>query len=260
MKKILNIPILLIFLLLPFAGLAQLQINQEKKQEVIDGLNENWTDWEKVTMSGKLKMRGLPLSPSLKIFMIKDSLISISLRAPFVGEAGKCEITPDSILAVNKMKKTYFKESLAEIFQYYPGGITDLQDLLLARIVFPGTEGYMIEDPEMVQVFMSDDGLALLPGEEIAAEGFSYGYILDDYFRPLTMLAVPNNFPDVLVSLIYSYESKGYSIDAAFTSNQYSLSALLQLDNPEFGKGDAELFRITSKFRRQSMRDFLRSF
>lgn len=125
-------------LCISFSAGAQTQVSPERCGEMIDSITSRWLPWNSVSISGKLKMAGLPVSPSMKIYMKRDSALFISLRAPFMGEVGRAEILGDTIMVVNKMKKTYVKESIEKALDHYPGGLADLQDLILGRIVIPG--------------------------------------------------------------------------------------------------------------------------
>ena len=236
------------------------ELSDEEKQEVIEILDNTPVDWKKVSISGKFKMQGLPLNPSLKIFMERDSLVVISLRAPFLGEVGRCEITPDSILVVNKMKKTYCKESLEELMRYYPCDITDVQDLLLARVVFPGVGNEIYEDPDLLEMYYQDDQLALVPDESMLLEGFSYGYLMDNYLRPTLLLVVPDENPDLNVTLMYEYLKKGYDIVASYQSPDAYYKATLELDEPIYNSDEISLIKINSKYQRLTPHQFLSSF
>lgn len=232
----------------------------DAKLRVAEGLTELSTPWESSSISGKFKMKGLPLSPSLKIYMQRDSLVIISLRAPFVGEVGRCEITPDSVLVVNKMKKTYCLEPIEEVRKFYPGTIADIQELLLGRIVIPGMETGPDNIIRFTEVYEEDDAFALVPGEEIEVDGFSYGYLLDFLFRPTLLLVIPDDRPDINFTLEYAYAKKGYDITATYNSPEAVYTATLELDSPEFGVAPTERIKINNKFRRLEFSQFIKSF
>ena len=172
------------------------KLDSSSRNEMIDSIVSDWDSWEKLSLSGKFKMEGLPLSPSVKIFMERDSSIIISLRAPFVGEAGRLEVTPDSVLAVNKMKKTYCKESLEGFMAYYPGTLSDLQEILLGRVVLPGFGTLMETDYDNVEIYTDDySEFSLIPSENALLEGVSYGYLIDGTMKPTVLLIIPESNP-----------------------------------------------------------------
>ena len=67
--------------------------------------------------------------------MRRNETISISVRGFFARRGGTHRHRGDTLLAVNKMKRVYCKESLAGIKYDYPDIIGDIQSLLLGRAV-----------------------------------------------------------------------------------------------------------------------------
>ena len=216
--------------------------------------------WQQVKIEGKLKMTGLPLSPSLKIFMIKDSLIDISVRAPFVGEAGRAVIDTDSVTIVNKMNKTYVKEGIAELLKYYPGGISDIQDLLLARVFIPGHDLMEENVEELVDIFYENFQFNVIPKEEAEVPGFIYGFVTDDMFNPLWLVVIPESRPDIEIDIQYLYNLKGYDINIAVVQNGNQKSMTLELKEPQWESDTPDALKINNKFHRLSFSDFMKSF
>lgn len=216
--------------------------------------------WQSVSIQGKLKMQGLPLSPSLKIFMLRDSLIDLSVRAPFVGEAARILLTPDSVTAVNKMQKTYIKEGITDFLKYYPGGLSDLQDLLMARIFIPGYDlsETLIED--LVDIYPEDGQFNLVPKDIAEIEGIKYGFVVDEYFNPLTLVVLPQSRPDIEIDAFYRYNLKGYDIQLVYQEGDRAKELTLELKEPEYEAETPKELEIGKKFRRLSLSEFLRSF
>lgn len=258
-----NIFLSLIFIfLLPAIAMGEEKLLADNlRDEVVDSIASNWEDWEKVSLSGKFKMDGLPLSPSLKIYMERDSLIIISLRAPFVGEAGRMEITPDTILAVNKMKKTYVAESLNDILAYYPGTISDLQELILGRIILPGFGGLRDTEKENVEIYTDDfSEYSLIPSQRALLEGVSYGYLINQEFLPIVLLIIPEQDPNVNILLNYTYKKKGYDLEFIYESPTFNQDFRMELDNPDWEGKSIEPINLNGKYRRQNIAEFMRSF
>lgn len=219
-----------------------------------------YQDWSEVSISGKLKMKGLPLSPTLKIFMQKDSSVSISVRAPFFGEVGRLEINPEEFLVINKMKKTYSHESLSDFLRYFPGTIRDVQELILGRIVLPGFGALSGENAELVDVIDYGDGLYLVPDETIELEGADYGYMIDEQFMPLLLLIIPKERDDLSITLTYDFEKNGYSFSFAYNYDNRNLNATLELDNPRWGGEPMSPVKIDGKYTQLPLLDFMKSF
>lgn len=215
--------------------------------------------WERATLQGKLKMEGLPLSPSLKIVMLRDSMIDVSIRAPFIGEAVMMEIDRDSLTLVNKMNKTFVKEGIGAMGKIYPGGLKDIQDLLLARFFIPGHD-IMEEDlDELLEIYEEEGQYAVVPKGEAMVPGIKYGYIVDELFKPLMIVAYPEEKNDMEFDVVYNYKSKGYDITMSYIQGNMHFDVTLELNNPEW-KGDLpKAFVPDKKYRRVSFEDFVRN-
>ena len=70
---------LLIFSLLLFSTSAMIAAD-DNADPFLHNLADSYKEWHNVEFSGKLHCSLLPLSPSVKIYMEKDSLIQISVR------------------------------------------------------------------------------------------------------------------------------------------------------------------------------------
>ena len=220
-------------------------------------------------IEGKLKMKGLPLSPSLKIFLSPDSLIDISVRAPFVGEAGRLIISPDSVLIVNKMNKSYAKEGIADFLRIYPGGISDVQDLLLAKFFLPG---FIVEEAplaELVDIYFEDNQYNVIPKGDAIIPGIRYGFVVDEFFNPLLFLVLPEDNPDSQFMAQYSYSrppeetsipTSSYSVLISYIEGDKGHDLTLELKAPEVTFSAPKPFELNKKFRQLSLSDFLKSF
>lgn len=113
---------LILLAAMPRNASSQNIVDADERLLAVDSITASWEAWTSVGISGKFRMAGLPLSPSVKIYMVRDSSIFISLRAPLVGEVGRAEIADSTLLVVNKMNKTYVEEPIARALAYYPGG------------------------------------------------------------------------------------------------------------------------------------------
>ena len=219
-----------------------------------------YPEWEKASISGKLKMKGLPLSPGIKIFMEKDSSIFITIRAPFMGEVGRLEITGDSLLAINKMKKTYVQEPLQDFLRYFPGTLEDIQTLILGRIVIPGYGELNETTADFLDLLVNGEDFYLIPIEEVAIAGFDYGYMISEDFLPLALMVVPEENPDIVVTLSYGYQKDSYEFNLNFEEGSRAFDVKLELDEPQWNGEIPKPVKIDGKYRRLSLTDFVRSF
>lgn len=228
-------------------------------------LSREGTSWEVASIQGKLKMQGLPLSPSLKIFMQKDSLISLSIRAPFVGEAGRLEITPDSVTVINKMKKTFVREGYRQWMDYIGYGalgLPEVQNLLLARFFLPGfrIEEMAIEEiKELIEVYPDGEQFNIIPKGEAELPGVKYGFAVDIEFNPLLLIVLPSARPDIEVDAVYSYKPQGYDLAISYVDSEKSVALSLELKNPEW-TGEAPKPIDIRKFRQLTFPEFMKSF
>jgi hypothetical protein len=240
---------------------AQTPVADEVKSVVVDSITSRWNDWETASISGKFRMAGLPLSPSVKIYMERDSSVFISLRAPLMGEVGRAEITDSAILVVNKMNKTYVEESLDKALAYYPGGISDIQDLLLGRIPIAGFGTLSHEIERVVDVYAEEDGTAtLVVNGEAEIPGFNYGFVIDSGFFPAALMVIPEAHPDVAVTLTYEYFVNGYDLTFTYQSEKRNYRGTLELDPPDWTGGSFDPIKLNSKYTRLDFDKFMKSF
>lgn len=223
----------------------------------------NWPDydpWTVVTLDGKLKMKGLPVTPSVKIFMRRNSLITMSLRAPFVGEVGRLDLTPDSLTIVNKMNKTYVKERIPANSMKLGGlGINDIQDLLLGRFFLPGHDVVNEDLEELVDVFYEDNQFNVIPKAPVEIPGIKYGFAVDEEFNPILLVVMPeeNTSRDIEVSAEYTRKSSGYDLLFAYSEGSRTNELAFEFKAPDW-KGDApKEVELGNKYRQVSFMEFL---
>ena len=240
---------------------AQEPLKKKERKELVKAITEPWNDWETLTISGKLKMAGLPLSPSVKIYMEKDSVVRISLRAPLMGEVGRAEIEGDTLTVVNKMKKTYVREPLDSVMERYPVTLSDVQSLLIGRVVIPGGGTLTSGQAEMVELFAEDDGqYSLIPSEKMELTEFNYGYLIDSEMQPSVLMVIPAEKPETSVNVTYDYDDNGYDMIVSYLSPEKNYSGTLRLDYPSEGGSPIEPIRIDKKYTRLDFGKFMKAF
>ena len=207
-------------------------------------------------------MKGLPLSPSVKIFMERDRMINISLRAPFVGEVARVELTPTTVLVVNKINKVFIKENLQnfEMISASKLGINDIQDLLLGRFFIPGYDVNTADLDDLLEIFYEDEQINVVPRGEARIEGVNYGYSIDEDFNPLLMIVVPEKTgSDLEFSAEYLRKSSGYNIIFDFLDGQKSYEMTLELKSPSWNGEAPGSIDLGSKYKQVSLNQFLRN-
>ncbi|MBD5356051.1 MAG: DUF4292 domain-containing protein [Bacteroides sp.] len=240
---------------------AQNPVSPEERNKMVTTVTDSWTDWETVSISGKLKMPGLSINPSLKVFMEKDSVIRISLRAPLMGEVGRAEIEGDTILVVNKMKKAYVKESIENVLTNYPITLSDLQSLLLGRVAIPGLGLLGVDTAEGIDIYPDEaDQYYIMPAQEYELEEFQYAYLLDCDLMIKKLMVIPVAKPDSYVNLDYLYDDKGYEIIITYQSPEKIYGGSLIFDNPTEEGSPIEPLKLNNKYRQVTFQQFMKSF
>lgn len=240
---------------------AQEPADTVSRKAVVDSIAARYDSWQTATISGKLRMEGLPVTPSVKIFMERDSSVIISLRAPLMGEVGRAEIYSDTLLVVNKMKKTFVKEPLSAAFAYYPGTLSDVQSILLGRPVIAGMGELVPEIAGAVDLYPGSDGqYSLVPDDRHMPDGFNYGYLIDVTYRPVALLVLPLAKESTVVSVSYDYGEKGYDLSVVYESPDRNKGGTLELDYPVWEGSPIQPLKINGKYIQLNLSDFMKSF
>lgn len=249
---------LLAVLILSVPVKAQEEVDRDTRREILTLIEENYTPWESVELSGKLKSSSLPLSPSVKIYMEKGVKLDLSIRAPFLGEVGRITATQDTIIAVNKMKKTYWSESMTELSKKYPGGLDLLQNILLGRIYMFG-QGLIGPDMGMMLNVYPDgeEGWLLMPKMEYQIVGARYGYVAGEEGEALALIVERDDSEDYL-QLDYDWKKNGkYDILVQLEMGSKHIEATLQLDSPKWNALPMNPIAIDSRYSKVTIKEFI---
>lgn len=229
-----------------------------EKKEIVGKMASQYTHWTCVETSGKLKMSRLPVAATVKVWMLRGKSVKISLRAPFIGEVGRVEIARDSVLLVNKMKKCYCKESSANLLQIMPTAIDDIQNFLLGRMVIIGKGEFKEAMESEFDIYRRSENWMVVPGTETMPEQFGYGYLVGDNGLPLALM-LESQLADGGITLVFERED-GLDIDFTLTLKDKEESGRLEL-NPYRNTNEAfASLKLTDKYRRVGLKQFLRSF
>lgn len=230
-----------------------------RRAELAAAMAAQTPEWSTAELNGKLHMDGLPLSPSVKIFIERDQRVSVSVRAPFLGEVGRIEVNQDSIMAVNKMAKAYCAVRLED--RGLPVGLDQLQGLLLGYISLPGIGQLDTETAAVTEMYEYVTGETLvLPGAEIATDGASYGFVTDPEQRLSEIIVSIANDTQDMVTAVYERKGDQTAIDIEAAIGDRVYPATLQLQAPKWNTAGFEPIQINPRYKRLSFADFIKSF
>lgn len=247
-------------LLCSFAASAQTPTPIQGKQasKVIESVTKPYSNWSKVELNGKVKSSLLPISASVKISMVKNKYLAISVRVPLMGEAARIQADNDSVTIINKLKKTYCVIPMSALNDIYPDPLPDLQNLLLARVVVMGQGVLSSRNKKFVDIFPSENGnFILFPNEKAQPERASYGYEVDTDGR-LAIMAASINDSEKMATMEYTYDNKGgYDISLMMVGGKKPLDAILSLNAPKWGSDPLEPLVPDAKMRRTNLKGVL---
>lgn len=224
----------------------------------ISDLSSGWNSWQTASLSGHLEMDGLPLNPTLKVGMLYDKTIALSVRAPFLGEVATAEIDTDSVFIVNRMNRTYVAESISHLFENYPVSVADMQNLLLRRAFIP-SRGLLTPDIATdVEITPSGDSFAILPNSASSIPGFLYGYEMSADNKLTALFVRPVSRDDQSVAVGYGDLRKGYSMNVEYGDSTRVYDASLVFDNVSFESGAPAKLNLSRKFERLPVGEFIK--
>lgn len=263
------------------------KLDKKESRKAAEIICQNYNPWLRASLSGKLHADGLPISPSVKVSMEKDKSLYLSVRAPFVGEAFRVDMTPGKILVVNKMKRTYCELEYDDDHQI----LSSLQSLLLGRIVI-WEEGELskknykdcdfynimvdsvaVGDEEITKIM---DGWMVFP--PYIGNALVYGYSVDMIGRIVDVIveadsrvvkklfgvkddsstADKTNYERLLdINIFYDKAGRAES-GIIVTLGKYRFSAQLDMDKPEYGSKPMQPVELSPKYREVRLREVIR--
>lgn len=229
--------------------------------EIVNAVLNRYTDWESVSFNGKLRtsMIKLPVTPTVKIYAVKDQLFQLSLSAPFLGEVGRIEITPETIVAINKYNKTYVLESMENLTSMYPGLLGDLQNLFLGRMVIIGQGSFGLNTLDLVTFDPIENGQWLMMPKEVEDSSLKYGYVLLPNGRTAALFGFLEGRPEN-VTLTYGYNGgMQMSIDIDKGGKGKNISGTLDFSSVKWGGNRMSQINL-DRYRKVSFKDFIRNY
>lgn len=239
---------------------APVPLAADQKQEIIDSVTAAYTDWNEISFSGKLSSPMLPVTASVKIYMVRDSVTLVSVTAPIIGEAARIEIDSDKAILVNKLNSSYASVTMAEIEPVCPGGLSAIQNLLLARVNILGKG--QLEPAEAGEVELYDTGEGswmLLPEQDIEKAPYVYFYTLGAATLRLERLAVLAQDGSGEADCFYSYGDKDTSLRMQAVFGGRTVEATLKLNAPDKTPKSMNRIQLGTKYRQTDLKGVLKN-
>lgn len=223
---------------------------------IISGYPE---EWQELSMQGKLSFDGLPVRPTVKIYMKRAESVIMSARAPILGEVARVEICPDSVTFINKHTRTYNSQPIGAFLREYPGGIADIQDILLGRMAFPG-HGHLTRDLAFRSQWISipDRGTLVYPEESLQLPMSDYGFVTDSDDWRLTAFALSLPSASAFIETGYLYGDEGWTLQLKILLNEKPLNGEVQLSYPDYSPTPLQLTDAGSRYRKVDFKQLLK--
>lgn len=224
---------------------------------VLEDIVRSYKPWISAEFNGKLVMDKLPVSPTVKMYMMRDSLIQISVRVPLLGEVGRCVMTKNEITVVNRMNKTYCRESTDKIREIDPSFLSDLQSIFLARVTVFGSGELGYEDFNLIGVQENGgEGWFLIPTPDEMPGNVSYGYMVGSNSR--TQALVVETPRDDSLQVRYTYLNGGMQMLCEASSKGKKFTSKLDFSSVKWGGTRMTDVNLDS-YTRLAAKDFMSS-
>lgn len=230
-------------------------VGKTLKEIIVDSVTENYTDWKAVAMSGKLSSPLLPLSPVVKVYMEKDSLLLISISVSLAGEVARIEIDPYKAIVVNKWKNTYATVEMEMVESFCPGGLTALQNLFLGRVTIIGEGQLSKRDCDKIEIYNTGDtSWTILPDQDLENSPFVYFYNISKKNMLPERFALLSQDGQNQADFFYRWTERNMILDIISRLNGLTFEATLQLNNPDTNPSCPGRFEPSSKYRKTDLR------
>lgn len=233
-------------------------LSAKEASRIASEIYGNYYDWNEVSLDGKVKMTGLPINPTAKVYMQRGKSVLISLRAPLVGEVGRIEIDNDTLRAYNKLKKTYCVEGISRYLDDAGATITDVQDLILARIFVLGSGTLAKTNTSKIEISSHPStGWIVTPKQQPAKA--VYGYTVYSDGR-LQLASVLSDDGVCEADAEYNYDKNDTDIYLSLKVNGKKFALTLIYSSVNKKPKAIEPLQTNSKWERMSLSKFLKSF
>ncbi len=269
MQKNNHIPFLVALLIILSGLCGSNTLSAQVREEALDSILPKYSAWGSAELTAKLHAGGLPVTPTLKIYMKKGTDIDISVRAPFVGEVGRISLSGDSLLAVNKMKRVYALESISGIKYDYPDFTDYIQSFLLGRVVVLNAGELAQRNADFIDFTeVMSDSLATdvkiwnltFPKGRTAADEFGYEYRVNSKAQ-IESLAIDVEQHDLALNMDYAYPGEKRILEVSLTKNlEKKFNISLEFDQVKWGAKAPAPLNLSDKYRQVDIKQFLKSF
>lgn len=216
-------------------------------------------DWQDLSMQGKLIFDALPMSVSVKIYIKRGESIIMSARAPIFGEVARVEVSQDSIVLINKHSRTYNAQSFTGLGVDPKAYLTDLQDILLGQVAFPGN-GRMTPDlaAQSQWIMMKETDALIYPSAPLQTEGTDYGFVMDASCWQLRSFVLMLKKVGVVLQTNYIYGDKGWTLGLEVELPKKKMQGEAQLSYPDYQPTPLDFTDLTGKYRKVDFKELLK--
>ncbi|MDE6810795.1 MAG: DUF4292 domain-containing protein [Muribaculaceae bacterium] len=183
--------LVVVLLLSVVPAYSQTALTGKKAEQAVGAITKDYTNWRTAGWSAKVKAEMLPVSVTMKTYMLRDSLTLISLRAPLFGEVARIEIDNCNIKVINKFKKCYHCINLSAYGSVSAEVHSNLQDILTGRVTLIDSGILSKSNYKEAGIYSFGDGNYLITCQLPEEYGsIDYGYAVDKSSRIIEMMAV----------------------------------------------------------------------
>ncbi len=162
--------------------------------ELVKSKNQD-PNWLVLQGTTNIKQKDQKFFFNINIINRKDSLIWLSARAPFGIEILRAQITPDTLVLINRLAKSFYKKSIKESMQLlnFDFSFYEIQDLIAGKPIF-NIEKYMLRlDNEHFYLYSNRSSFSInknyrIDNAKYFENGESIEITLDNY-------VLSDNFP-----------------------------------------------------------------
>ena len=232
----------------------------EEIGEATDSITGNYdSEWTDLSMQGKLTFDGLPMSVSVKVYMKRGESVILSARAPFFGEVARVEVCQDSITLINKHTRCYNVQPLSGLGVDRKAYLTDLQDILLGQVAFPGHGRLTAENSCHSQwIGLPTSEVLLYPGPELQTEATEYGFVMDSADWQLSSFVLMLQKSGTVIETKYIYGEKGWTLGLEISLPKKKMSGEVQLSYPDYDGASLEFTTLGEKYRKGDFRQLMK--
>lgn len=234
---------------------ALTELGASDRNRILTQVMSGYTQWNTVELNGRVSADMLPVSVSARIYMERGRLVIISLRVPLLGEQARIEVDSNNLTIINRMSGKYCTVPMSEVNSKFPGGIEDLQGVLLSRLVLLGVGELSRSNADKAQVYRTSGGeYIVMPVPSIDVNEAGYGYLLDKSMRIASMAVASADGRDS-VAVDYNYAGGGTEMDIQVSFAKKYHSGNMTLDAPKWNARAMERAEIGDRYKKVTLKE-----